>query len=569
MKRTTLILTLFFLSLSISFSQSASDKMRSLYKSKDYEQASSFIAEATKDNPKDIDIFVQAGDIYFELDKLDSALIFYRKANDIRSKQTLVIRKIGKTLSLMGKHEEAIKQLKYLNELDSKDAYNLLALGQAYILADSLRPAELIITRAKEMNKKIPDGFIALGDLYFAQKVYELARTNYEDAINLDDNLTEARVKLATAYYWLAIKEVDENLKQELFNRSLKEWNIVTQKDPKNARAFYEQAKLLYFARDYVRAIPSFYQFLKLRPSGSLARWYLAQCLYEVGKCDSAAPQLKIVAQELDSVKDKSMLKLAQCYFEQKQFKESIEIYQQIKATGKLENVDLERMAAATFRTADTTNAINLYKELIDKDPKRCPTMLQLGTLTLFMKKYDESLYFFSKHYQNCKDSVSTPKALYYMGYNYFNLHKPDSAVICLNKSIEMDTKNLSPLILLGDVQSSMKNTDTATIIFKNAIAIGIKDTAKYAKELSQAYIKLSGLYINEKQFAELNKSSKEWTEFDPKNEYAWLFYAVSFQGKGELENAIKNYKKVLLINPQNAPAKDNLKKLEQIQKEK
>ncbi len=552
----------------VALSETAVDKMRNLYKSKDFEQAAQFIPDAVKESPKDIDVFVQAGDIYFELDKIDSALIFYRKANDIRSKQPTVLRKIGKTLSLKGNHQEAIKQLKALVDIDGKDAYNLLALGQAYINADSLRPAELYITKARELNKKIPDAYVVLGDLYFAQGVYELARTNYEEAIAIDDNLAEARVKLATAYYKLATRESDENLRQELFNRSLKEWNIITQKDPKNAKAFYEQGKLLYFAKDYANSIPSFYQYLKLRPSGSLGRWYLAQSLYEIGKCDSAAPQLKIVSQELDSVKDKATLKLAQCYFEQKQFKESIEIYKGIKASGKLENADLERMAAATFRGGDTLSAIQLYKELINNDPKKCGTMIQLGTLALIMKKYDESLYFFLKHVANCTDSVSTPKALYYIGYDYFNMQKPDSAIIYINKSIEKDPKNLSYQILLGDVHSSMKQTDTAMIIFKDVVTKGMADTAKYAKELNMAFSKLAGLYINEKQFTELNKMAKDWTEFDSKSEYAWLFYAVSFQGKSDIENAIKNYKKVLQINPKNGPAKDNLKKLEEVQKQ-
>lgn len=563
MKKISLFVLLMAFAFSIMKAETSYDKMKSLYNSKDYEEATAFVQQATKDNPKDLDVFILAGDIYFELDKLDSALYFYRKADDIKSKQGHILRKIGKTLSIKGNHQEAIKQLRNLVELEPKNSLNHLELGKAFIKADSIRQAELVITKAREMNKKIPDAYVALGDLYFAQKVYELARSNYEEALALDENLTEARVKLATAYYWLGNKELDEALSQELFKRSLKEWNIVTQKDPKNAKAFFEQGKILWLANRFGDAASSFYQFIKLRPSASLGRWYLAQCLFEVGKCDSAAPQLQIVAQEIDSVKDKARLKLAQCYFEQKRFAESIEIYKQLKDAGKIENIDLERLAAAVFRTGDTLTAIQYYKELVNKDKSRCGTMLQLGSLTLFMKKFEESLYFYQMNYLNCPDTTTRTKSLYYIAYNFSNLTKPDSAMYYIDKCLNLDNSYVGAFILKADIYASMKSNDTATVFFKEAIAKGKADTSKYSRELNQAYIKLCGLLINDKNFKEMNKVAKEWTEFDDKNEYAWLYLAVSYQGTSDIENAKKFYKKVLQINPKNKTASEMLKKLE------
>ena len=388
MKKLIAILVILIISSSLGFSQSAKDNLRSAVKNKEYIEASNYISEAISDNPKDLDLHILCGDLYFEIEKLDSALILYRKADDISSNESKVLRKIGRTLSYMGRHQEAIKILNDLVRRKKDDVYNHLELGSAYIKADSLSQAELTITRAREMNRSIPDGWVALGDLYFAQRVYELARTNYEEALSIDEDLTDARVKLATAYYWLANQETDKDLSNELFTRSLKEWNIVTQKDPKNARAFFEQGKILFLAKKWEDAAKSFYQYTQLRPTGSLGRWYMAQSMFELGQCDSAAPQLKIVANEIDTVKNKATLMLAQCFFDQKRYQESVNEYNVLHKTGILDLKDLKRYAAALFRVNDTTNGLKIYEEIITKDTTECLLMYQLGSLMLSMKNY-------------------------------------------------------------------------------------------------------------------------------------------------------------------------------------
>ena len=189
--------------------------------------------------------------------------------------------------------------------------------------------------------------------------------------------------------------------------------------------------------------------------------------------------------------------------------------------------------------------------------------MLQLGSLTLFMKKFEESLYFYQMNYLNCPDTTTRTKSLYYIAYNFSNLTKPDSAMYYIDKCLNLDNSYVGAFILKADIYASMKSNDTATVFFKEAIAKGKADTSKYSRELNQAYIKLCGLLINDKNFKEMNKVAKEWTEFDDKNEYAWLYLAVSYQGTSDIENAKKFYKKVLQINPKNKTASEMLKKLE------
>jgi tetratricopeptide (TPR) repeat protein len=563
MKRIFIIPIIMVLFGSLAYSQSAADKVRDLVKSKDWMEASAFIPSAVKDNPKDSKLITLCGDVYFEIEKLDSALIMYYKADNIEGDNIELIRKIAKTYSYLGRTDDAILTINRAIKKDKNNVYCLLDLGNIYLRADSISEATLIITRAREMNKSIPDAYVALGNLYFAQKVFELAKTNYEEALNIDPNLTEARIQLATAYYWLGMKESDKELSNQYLSRSLKEWSNVTQKDPKNAKAFYEQGKLYYFSKSYIEAAQSFYQYIILRPSGSLGRWYLAQSLYEIGQCDSAAQHLRIVAKEIDTVKEKSLTLLARCYYERSDYKNAVSVFNELIANKvSLDVKDLERFGSSYLKTGDTTNALNIYKQVIALDPTNCKLTFSLGQVMQSRKSFDDANYFFSLYIKNCQNEY-TGRAYFYIGANMLTDKKIDTALIYLNKSAELDTAFILTQLYLGDAYAAAGNPDTSKIIFKKLIASKSGDTTETGRSyVTNAYSKLCGLIFEEKNYKELQKVGEQWVTYDPKSSYSYMYLAIAYQVQGETEAACKNYKKSLANDPKNKTAKDMLKKL-------
>ena len=151
---------------------------------------------------------------------------------------------------------------------------------------------------------------------------------------------------------------------------------------------------------------------------------------------------------------------------------------------------------------------------------------------------------------------------MYYVGISYLFSDAIDSAYIYLNKSRILDNKFLNTYIYLADVYAKLENKDSAKICLRFVIDNGMKDTTLYARELLQSFAKICGLYLEEKNFKELQKIGKEWTDYDPKSQYAFLYYAISFQGLGDVDGACRNYKRVLQIDPKNKSAKDALSKL-------
>lgn len=557
MKRTAFL----FLAIFATFTLIAQDNLtlfRQYYFNKSYQEAYELLPSLVHTKYKDEMLYVAFGDVYFEMEKYDSAKIMYENAYNINDDKEEIVIKLARANSYLNNKIRAIKLLRdYLKKKVDSWAVNL-ELGYVYLRADSIKQAEYFIAKARDMNKKNAEPLVALGDLYFKQKVYELARMNYEEALEINPDLTDARVKLATAYYWLANREADENLSNELFTRSLKEWQIVSQKDPKNASAWYEQGKILFLAQRYEYAARAFFQFVQLRPKNVLARWYLAQSLVEIGKCDSAVSHLEIVARELDSVRTKAELKLARCYYDNKNFEKSLEVYQKIKNEGLvLETRDYERIASCYLNLGDTASAFVVYDELLNKSPNLCGLSYRVGLLAYVAKYYEQSIKFFSMFTQKCNDTL-VEKANFYIGSSYLNKNQPYTAIIFFTLSIQMDSLNPLTYIYRGDAYSNAQMKNQAKEDFQKAIRlIGEFPTEANKKYLSTAYGKLASLIFEQKDSKELLKISRLWSEVDPDSESPWIYLAIAYQMQKDVSNACKFWKKVLLINPKNKIANE------------
>ncbi len=563
MKKVTIILAILFI-VSELFSQDNLGLFRQYYRNGMFQEAYGLLPSLVNQKYKDEAIYLAFGDVYFEFEKYDSAKIMYQYAYDIRRDNEEVVVKLARAHSYTKETNKAVSILKEFLKKNTDSWVANLELGYVYLRADSIKQAEYYIAKSRDLNKGRAEPLVALGDLYYAQKVYELARMNYEEALIINPNLIDARIKLATAYYWLANREADQELSNELFTRSLKEWQIVSQKDPKNARAWFEQGKILFLAQRYEDASRAFYQYVQLRPSGTLGRWYLAQSLVEIGKCDSAVEHLEIVAKELDSVALKAKLKLARCYYDNQSFAKSVEVYKSLKSDENIfDTRDYERFASAYLRVGDTTSALEIYDELFDRNPKLCVLNYQVGMLAYSAKNYNQVIRFYNKYLKNqCIDSLKG-KILFYLGNAYLNLNQPDSAVEYLSKALVLDTLNPLVYIYRGDAFANLNKKDLARADYQQAINITTASNKEADKRyIPFAYGKMCSLLLDMKDSKELLKTAKKWTEIEPNAENAWLFLAISYQLQKDVPNACKAWKKVLQINPKSKIANDYYEQL-------
>lgn len=578
MQKTVKLLIFLVLTSSIAFSQAKYDKINELYEQKELLQAAELIPNALKSDFENIDLVILSGDVYFELERYKNALEMYQKADDMDGGEPPILKRLGQAYCMLGNKEEGCKYLKRaLAKVDDEDpeiqAIYKLALAKAYIKQDSISQAEILITQVRDEVDDNAEAYITLGDLYFAQRVYALAKDNYEEALELEPNNVDARRKLAISYYWLANREYDQELANELFTRSLKEWNEITKQEPKDAKAWYEQGRILFFSERYPDAAKSLYEYVQLRPQGDLGRWYLAQSLYEVGACDSAAPHLEIVANNIDSVKTKARLYLARCYVQNEDFAKAAQAYEKLKAEEELDLADERRLGQAYLFSNDTTKAIEIWTNAVESNPEdagNCQLSYLLGQLLTSKKIHMNATKIFEYWLNNpsCEPSdEQLSKVNYFIGYNFVFAEKLDSTInyndsasYYLNKAIAIDSNNYFARLYLGDIYAAQEKFNEAIDTFKYITENA--DTTENAQVITQSFAKISGLYLDNKDWQGLLNITKKWNESLGDNEYAWLYRAIGYQGSQNLKMACNSYQQVLKINPKNETASKNYQSL-------
>ncbi|MCX6147867.1 MAG: tetratricopeptide repeat protein [Candidatus Kapabacteria bacterium] len=564
------ILSLFLISIVANAQQNTANLKKAMSEN-DFIEASKYALAASKEakDSKNLEVIVMCGDAYLNIENLDSAMYFYKFANDIKSYKPFIMRKIGKVNILKGQIKEAIKILKDAISEDKKDQASYLSLADAYIADKNMKDAEVTINQAKKLNDKNPDIFITLGDMYFEQGVYELSQSNYNEALTLNPSLLTARERLATSYYWLGSREpIGSELANEYYSNCLKEWNEVIKQDPKNSKAYFEIGKIKFWSYNFKEAAPALYQYYKLRPDGKLARWFLAQSLVETKQFDSALVHLKYSSENIDTVRIKAKLLLARCYYDTKNYNLTTGAYASLTKDTTLSIADYRRFAFSYLLSGDTISSINTFKETISKYPNdACGIEDAVGRLLFTAKKYNDALYFLDMRYSNqtCKvngvDSTAS-KTTYYIGASHFFLQNQDSAIYYLDLSNKLDSNQVQTYNFIADSYAQKKDLDKSKIYFNIALDKALSDTLKYKQTINGIFGKLSQMEFEAKDFKKLTVVAKRWTEATPNSPTSWLYLAFSYHSSGDSKRACESYKKVLEIDPNNKSALDNKKKV-------
>jgi tetratricopeptide (TPR) repeat protein len=183
-----------------------------------YSEALNAARLLVQQEPNNAFAHILVGDVYAELEKPDAALTHYCKAREIDTANTVAKRKAIDMLSRLGYHLAALEQAKVFIKQNPRDADGYLVLGAIYIRGDEssdfakakvenpLTKADAAVIKAQSIDKSAVS-YVARGDLYYAQSVFELAKTNYEEALSLNPRLTKIQYK---------ILEIDNMLPREL-----------------------------------------------------------------------------------------------------------------------------------------------------------------------------------------------------------------------------------------------------------------------------------------------------------------------------------------------------------------
>lgn len=188
------------------------------------------IANALTDNanallyaPENSDILVNRGDLYFNLNKNDSAILFYKKAIEIKPDHAKAYYDCGSAYFKLADYNNAVKYYKKAIEIipDFHDAFVYMALSYASL--DSISEAKFALSKADKLvsnsagRSMVSTQLVKLGNDAFAKNRVEESARFYTTAIEIDPSNPEAYYNLGGIYFYRKnIQQARENWQKAL-----------------------------------------------------------------------------------------------------------------------------------------------------------------------------------------------------------------------------------------------------------------------------------------------------------------------------------------------------------------
>lgn len=537
----------------------------------DYLEAVEHIRKAIRDKPKNEAVLALGVRIYTELELLDTAVLYGERLYEYDESTPEYVQAYATALIRIGRPQDAVRILRKVMK-KSADVRTSLVLVNALVESDSIAAAELVATTAKKNFPSSADAYMALGVLYAKYKpqpVYELAKDNLEKTIELDPNNVMAHFALAEVYWKMANKETDSELGNELFKRSLLEWNKVGQLDPRNARAWFEQGKIFYLAKKYKESIGALQRYRELRPAGTgnpIATWYLGKSFFELQICDSANTYLTEASARIDSLRNDAQLMMGKCNVLTRQWKAAAQAYdiayQVDQSSRSWDPIDVWYFGTALVMSGDTARAITVMTEAAERDPSNCMFMFRFGLLLSGKGLTALSSKTLQARLRHCSDSLDG-KIYLFIANNFYADSVLDSAIVYYEQSLQKESSTYT-MNRLAETYAAAGNDVKARALYGQVVALGSQNTASPQEKQAavQAILKLNGMDLGSKDYASIVERCRSGLELDPKNQWLMLYLAFGYQGQSNAESACKWYKEVLKVDASNETAKKNLKAL-------
>lgn len=575
--------TLLTLMLGISATANAQtnplDQARIAFSNQEFLEAARYYKQALVENSEDKMVLTEAGDTYMKLQFFDTAAMYYQRAYEEDKRSEEINRKLGTALSMAGEHEKAIESLRRAYKLDDKSLESSLALADGFIRigSDSLNQAELLILKTDDEYPDNARVHVALGDLYFTRKIYQLAQDNYNKAIEINENLIEARLQLGETYIALANRDATTREEiNEYYSKALEQFNIVTKLDPKNAPSWRRQGEILYLAGEYEKAIASFRRYTQQRPDDPITDIYMMDLWTKLKNPANAIPFAERIIERTDETskeaRSRALATIAQGYYllgqlaKNEEQLDSAMYYYTKSATAytsvpdtSLDANDYIFQGTALMWKGDTAQGVSVWKKSITAFPDSCMTSFSVARQLFSMKRYDDVIEVFNSRQATCPDEDNATKYLL-IGLSHLSESRAEEALENFNRMVAIDSSDINGYYWIMNTMAAQKQTENIPPIFE-AMKRNVPDDAD-ADKLAAAYYFYGISKFNAKEFKEALEPLEKAIEIKPDYAQAYLFIAVSYHSLKDKDNACKYYRKTLQYDPGNGTAESNLKKL-------
>ena len=219
------------------FAQSLADAKKAI-DAEQYQKSKTILKGLIQSQPTNGENYFYLGNVYMKTDYIDSAKTTYNKG--VAADNEGPLNHVGLGAVALAENPSAAKAHfdKALSLTKRRDHQTLLAIGKAYVAAPKPDGAAAVaaLEKAKEINSKDAEVYLALADAYRAQQKNSEAFSNYRTAFDMDKSLLRAKLELGVL-----------NKLSKAYPESVEVLNSIVALDPNYGPVYRELAETYYY----------------------------------------------------------------------------------------------------------------------------------------------------------------------------------------------------------------------------------------------------------------------------------------------------------------------------------
>jgi tetratricopeptide (TPR) repeat protein len=559
----SIALALFIAATTTVISQSQIDKAKDLIKQKKYDEAIAVSQSYLQSNARDENGWLILAKAYQQSGSLDSAEMTVKKAIQLDDELMEGYTVLGQVQlakkNALESYTTAKAGLKMTKRKQPKYPPLLVVLGQSLIVLDSADAALVSAAEAKELDPQQAAAYEVIGDAYLRQKVAPMAISSYEKSLEIDSLQQGVLYKIANTY---------KNERQ--YTEAARIYYRILALDPTNDAARLELAGLLYRAKQWAKcaAVLKDYFVNHKNPPKDLYSIYL-EALYKSKQYKESFE----VAKAYLKLEPNSVLayrSIAYGNLIDKQFAQSVEAYKKIASLDTMEFDDYRWLGTAYKQLKKDSLAAATWKEAL-KDTAQSVALRsylygEVGSYYMSSRQYEQASEYFLKRYH--VDTTAVASMINYAKC-IMEMKEFDKAVSALQEAITRYPKYPGAHISLGFCYAQMKDYDLSRKEFETAVKLIDTTDSKYSKyDLADSY-RMIALSIMVEKKSTSEESKKKWEDaiiylkkslkYNEGVGQTHLWLGQCFQNLNKLDDAIKEYKRTIQLDPKNDEAKKYL----------
>lgn len=532
-------------------------------------KARELIQQLLRMAPNNGQVLMLAGQIETKLNNLGMAETHSSKAVQAMPKLAAPRRQLANILLRTGQADKAITALKPLVEQDPPDVEALTLTAQAYLTKGDATAADSFYAKASKLKPGDPRVRTAMA-LASLSKGSNAGALNELQAVASSDKGTSADMALINARVRVgdlpgALKAVDglaAKVPKDPLPDQLRGRIELQRKDAAAARKHFEAA--LVKNADYLPALAGlaaidlndkkpaeararFEELLKRQPTNTGAMLAMADLASRSGAKAEEAIGWLTKASQADPSDLTARILLIDRLLEDRQFKLGLETAQ-AGLTAAPDNPELlDRLGRGQMLSGDARQAITTFTKLTTLMPKSPLAQLRLADAAAAVNDRAGAVAAVQRAVEIAPDLPQVQQAR-------FNLAKMegqfDQALVIARKAQAKFPDDAAGFLMEGDIEWRRKNWDAAAAVLRKAVV---------RKQPGEGPQRLHGALIGAKKTAEADQWAAEWRKSRPDDMLFVLHLGDVALAAGEAGQAEGLYREVVVRQPDNVPARNNL----------